>query len=189
MQLEKTILPGVLIIIPPRFGDARGWFCETWNAEKLALLGITTNFLQDNHSYSAAKGTLRGLHYQRPPHAQDKLVRCSRGTVFDVAVDIRRGSPTYGKWVGVELSAENGKQLFIPKGLLHGFVTLEKNCELQYKCSDFYAPDYDGGIRWDDQTIGVDWGLKEDAPVLSAKDAVAPLMADFKTPFDWRGSL
>lgn len=185
MRIDKTALDGVVEITPDRFGDARGWFSETWNASKLAAAGIDLPFVQDNHSFSAAKGTLRGLHYQKPPRAQDKLVRCTRGAIFDVAVDVRKGSPSYGKWVGVELTAANGKQLLIPKGFLHGFVTLVEDCEVQYKCSDVYAPDCDGGIRWDDPTIGIDWGLNGAAPVLSAKDTVAPLLADFESPFTW----
>lgn len=184
VQIENTSLPDVILITPPRFGDARGWFSESYNAVKLAAGGIGTVFVQDNHSMSGPVGTLRGLHYQRPPHAQDKLVRCSRGVIFDVAVDIRRGSPTYGHWVGVELSAENGKQLLVPKGFLHGFVTRTEGCEVQYKCSDIYAPDCDGAIRWDDPDIGVDWGLTG-APTLSAKDQTAPLLAGFQSPFEW----
>lgn len=187
MQIDPTPLPGVLILTPPRFGDARGWFSETWNAARLAEAGITTPFVQDNHSFSAAKGTLRGLHYQRPPRAQDKLVRCTRGAILDVAVDVRRGSPAYGQWVGVELSAETGRQLLIPKGFLHGFVTLCDDCEVQYKCSDTYAPDCDGAVRWDDPDLGIDWGLGGVVPVLSAKDAAAPLLADFETPFVYEG--
>lgn len=187
MHIEQTALTGVLVLTPARFGDDRGWFSETWNASRMVALGLDIGFVQDNHSMSGAAGTLRGLHYQRPPHAQDKLVRCTRGVIFDVAVDIRKGNPTYGKWVGVELSAANGKQLLVPKGFLHGFVTRTPDTEVQYKCSDVYAPDCDGGIRWDDPTIGIDWGLS-DAPVLSAKDTVAPLLADFDSPFVWEGS-
>lgn len=184
VQFEKTSLPDIVLITPPRFGDDRGWFSESYNAAKLAAAGISTVFVQDNHSMSAEIGTLRGLHYQSPPHAQDKLVRCSRGVIFDVAVDIRRGSPSYGQWVGVELSAENGRQLLVPKGFLHGFVTRSANCEVQYKCSDIYAPDCDGGIRWDDPDIGIDWGLTA-APILSAKDQSAPFLAGFQSPFEW----
>ena len=135
---------------------------------------------------SAKVGTLRGLHYQAPPHAQDKLVRCSRGAILDVAVDIRRGSPYYGRWVGVELTADNGRQLLIPKGFLHGFVTRAADCEVQYKCSDVYAPDCDGAIRWDDPDIGIDWGVS--APVLSAKDVAQPLFSDWMSPFVWEPS-
>lgn len=186
MNIEHTALPGVVIITPKRFGDDRGWFSETWNATAMAKAGLDIPFVQDNHSMSAAVGTLRGLHYQRPPHAQDKLVRCTRGAIFDVAVDIRVGSPTYAQWVGVELTAVNGKQLLVPKGFLHGFVTRLPDTEVQYKCSDVYAPDCDGGIRWDDPTIRIDWGLQGE-PVLSAKDKVAPLLRDFQSPFVWEG--
>lgn len=180
MQIEKTDLPDVMILTPRRFGDARGWFSETWNAERLREAGIDLAFVQDNHSFSARKGTLRGLHYQSPPRAQDKLVRCSRGAILDVAVDGRRGSPAYGNWVAVELGAENGRQLLVPKGFLHGFITLTDDCEVQYKCTDVYAPQHDGAVRWD--SVGIDWG-HEDAPVLSDKDMAAPAFADWQSPF------
>lgn len=182
MKIETTALDGVLILTPQRFGDERGWFTETYNAGRMAAAGISTVFVQDNHSMSGAAGTLRGLHYQRPPHAQDKLVRCSRGAILDVAVDFRRGSASFGKWVGVEISAENGRQLLVPKGFLHGFVTRVADTEVQYKCSDIYAPDCDAGVRWDDPDIGIDWGLTGD-PVLSAKDKVAPLLRNVESPF------
>lgn len=182
MQIEPTSLPGVMILTPARFGDARGWFCETWNARRMAAAGLDVDFVQDNHSMSAAVGTLRGLHYQAPPHAQDKLVRCTRGAILDVAVDIRRGAPTYGHWVAVDLTADNGRQLLVPKGFLHGFVTRAPDTEVQYKCSDIYAPDCDGAVRWD--SLGIDWGLAGD-PVLSAKDAGAVAFADFQSPFVW----
>ncbi len=183
MLIEKTGLPGVLILTPRRFGDARGWFSEVWNHQVLAKSGITVDFVQDNHSYSRDVGTVRGLHYQSPPHAQAKLVRCGRGRVFDVAVDIRKGSPTFGKWTGEELSAENGKQLLIPAGFLHGFVTREPDSELLYKCSDFYAPDCDGAVRFDDPDLGIDWGIDPDSAILSEKDRAAPLFRNFVTPF------
>ncbi len=183
MQIERTALDGVLVLTPKRFGDDRGWFTETWNAKTLTAAGLEFDFVQDNHSMSAAVGTVRGLHYQAAPHAQDKLVRCTRGLILDVAVDFRRGSPTYGKWVGAELSPENGKQLLVPKGFLHGFVTRAENTEVQYKCTDVYAPDCDGAVRWDDPDIGIDWGTT--APILSGKDAVAPLLADVTSPFEW----
>lgn len=136
MKIEQTALEGVLIVTLQRFGDDRGWFCETWNAARLAAAGVDVAFVQDNHSLSAAAGTLRGLHYQRPPHPQDKLVRCTRGLIWDVAVDFRAGSPSFGQWFGVELSPENGMQLLVPKGFLHGFVTRAPDTEVQYKCSD-----------------------------------------------------
>ena len=185
MQLDPTALPGVMILTPARFGDARGWFSETWNAARMAEAGLDLAFVQDNHSFSAEKGTLRGLHFQRPPRAQVKLVRCTRGTILDVAVDIRKGSPHYGQWVGVELSAENGKQLLVPKGFLHGFLTLTPDCEVQYKCTDTYAPDCDGAVAWN--SVRIDWGLNGATPVLSAKDAAAPALADFDSPFTYEG--
>lgn len=185
MQVEQTAVPGVLVLTPARFGDARGFFSESWNKQRMAEHGIDLDFVQDNHSLSAAVGTVRGLHFQAPPHAQDKLVRCGRGALFDVAVDIRTGSPTYGHWVGVELSAENGKQLLVPKGFLHGFITTEPNTEICYKCTDYYAPDCDGAVRWD--SCGIDWGF-EGTPILSDKDAAAPALADFDSPFVWEGA-
>ena len=183
MLIEPTEIPEVLILTPRRFGDARGWFSETWNAARLVEAGIDLPWVQDNHSFSAAKGTLRGLHYQAPPRAQDKLVRCSRGAILDVAVDFRAGSPRFAQWVGVELSAENGRQLLVPKGFLHGFVTLTEDTEVQYKCTDFYSPEHDGSVRWDDPTIGIDWGVA--APILSDKDRTAPLLAAVQSPFQW----
>lgn len=185
MQIEETALPGVLILTPARFGDARGFFSESWNRKTLADRGITLDFVQDNHSLSAAANTVRGLHFQAPPHAQAKLVRCGRGRIFDVAVDVRRGSPTYGAWVGEELSAENGKQLLIPAGFLHGFATREADSEILYKCSDHYAPECDGAVLW--SSCGIDWGLTG-APVLSAKDAAATPFDAFDSPFAWEGA-
>ncbi|MCB6178382.1 dTDP-4-dehydrorhamnose 3,5-epimerase [Rhodobacter sp. Har01] len=185
--VTETALPGVLILTPRRFGDARGWFAETFSAARMAEAGLDhLTWVQDNHSFSAARGTLRGLHYQAPPHAQDKLVRCSRGAIRDVAVDFRAGSPSFAKWVAVDLTAENGRQLLVPRGFLHGFVTLTEDTEVQYKCTDVYAPDCDGAVRWDDPEIGIDWGLE--APVLSAKDAAAPLLAAAPRPFRWEGA-
>ena len=185
MQIEETGLSGVKILTPNRFGDSRGFFSESWNRRTLADQGIEMDFVQDNHSVSAQVGTIRGLHFQAPPAAQDKLVRCGRGRLWDVAVDIRKGSPSYGRWIGVELSAENGRQLLIPKGFLHGFVTREPDTEICYKCTDYYAPDCDGAVRWD--SCGIDWGLTID-PVLSDKDAAAPALAAFDSPFTWDGS-
>lgn len=185
VKIEETSLPGVKILTPTRHGDARGFFSESWNRAALAEQGIDIDFVQDNHSLSAAPGTVRGLHFQSPPHAQAKLVRCGRGRLFDVAVDIRRGSPSYGKWTGVELSFENGKQILVPSGFLHGFVTREPDTEIIYKCSDYYAPDCDGAVRFDDPDIGIDWGIDPALAVTSAKDAAAPLLADFETPFVW----
>lgn len=160
---------------------------ETWSAARAASQGIDVDFVQDNHSYSAAVGTVRGLHFQRPPHAQAKLVRCLRGAVMDYAVDVRAGSPTYGQWVSAELSAENGHQLFIPVGFAHGFVTLQPDTEIAYKCSDLYAPDCDGGLAWDDADIGIDWLLPASGPVLSDKDRALPGLAAFVSPFAYDG--
>lgn len=187
MQIDPTALPGVLILTPARFGDHRGFFSESYNRAKAKAAGIEIDFVQDNHSLSREIGTVRGLHFQAPPHAQDKLVRCGRGRLFDVAVDIRRGSPTYGKWAGVELSFENGRQLLIPAGFLHGFVTREPDTEIVYKCSDYYAPECDGAVCFDDPAIGIDWGLDPAAAILSAKDAKAPFLADFDSPFMFEG--
>ncbi|MEO0467938.1 MAG: dTDP-4-dehydrorhamnose 3,5-epimerase [Pseudomonadota bacterium] len=182
MDITDTALPGVKIITPARFGDARGFFSETWNSARMAQAGLDIAFVQDNHSLSSQPGTLRGLHMQTPPHAQAKLVRCGRGALLDVAVDIRRGSPTYAHWVGVELSFENARQLLIPAGFLHGFVTLQPDTEIIYKCSGFYAPDCDRAVRYDDPAIGINWGLSA-APVLSDKDRAAPLLAELDNPF------
>lgn len=182
MEIEQTGLEGLVVITPPRFGDDRGFFAETYSAAKLAPHGITIRFVQDNHSLSADVGTIRGLHFQAPPHAQDKLVRCGRGRLFDVAVDIRKGSPTYGQWFGIELTFENGKQLLVPAGFAHGFITREPGTEIIYKCSDFYAPETEGAIVWNDPDIGIDWGL-EGTPILSGKDADAGTLADLDSPF------
>jgi len=185
LEIITTELPGVLILIPKRFGDNRGFFSETYNKDTLACHGISTVFVQDNHSLSRDIGVVRGLHFQAPPHAQDKLVRVGTGVVFDVAVDIRKGSPTFGNWIGVELSSENGRQLFIPKGFLHGFVTRTPNSELLYKCSDVYAPDCDGSVLCSDPDIGIDWGINTDDFILSDKDKTAQSFAEFDSPFIW----
>lgn len=177
----------VVLIKPKRFGDDRGWFTETYNQKIFTDLGVDGQFVQDNHSYSAPAGTLRGLHFQSPPHGQAKLVRCIRGSIWDVAVDVRRGSPTYGQWVAAELSAQNGHQLFVPVGFLHGFVTLEPDCEVTYKVTDFYAPECDGGIAWDDPDLALPWPLPVAAPVLSGKDAKQPRLAAFDSPFSYDG--
>lgn len=187
MKLEKTKLQGLLVITPPRFGDVRGFFAETYSREKLAAQGVALEFVQDNHSLSAQMGTVRGLHFQAPPRAQAKLVRCGRGVLFDVAVDIRRGSPSYGRWFGAELSFENGRQLFIPAGFAHGFVTRTPDTEIIYKCSDGYAPQTEGALAWNDPDLGIDWGLGDLAPILSDKDAAAPAFADFDSPFFYDG--
>jgi len=176
MQVTKTNLEGVLILEPKVFGDARGWFMETWSARKMEAAGLNFNFVQDNQSYSAHKGTLRGLHYQTAPFAQAKLVRCTRGKLLDVAVDIREGSETFAKWVAVELTAENKKQLLIPRGFAHGFLTLSDDVEIQYKADNFYAPNCDGNIIWNDAEIKIDWPF---APtILADKDAKAPTLRE-----------
>ncbi|WP_308918301.1 dTDP-4-dehydrorhamnose 3,5-epimerase [Jannaschia sp. LMIT008] len=182
MQIEETDLPGVVLIAPRRFGDHRGFFAETWNARAFAAAGLDLAFVQDNHSVSAQVGTLRGLHFQGAPSAQGKLVRCGRGRLFDVAVDIRRGSPTHGRWTGRELSAANGHMLWVPEGFAHGFVTREPDTEIVYKCTGFYDPAAEGTLRWD--SVGIDWGLDGD-PVLSAKDAAAPGLDALDSPFVW----
>ena len=187
MELKITSLPGVVALIPRRFGDTRGFFSESWNRKRMLDHGIEIDFVQDNHSLSAQVGTVRGLHFQSPPHAQDKLVRCGKGRLFDVAVDVRRGSPTFGQWIGEELSFENGRQLLVPKGFLHGFMTLEPDTEIIYKCSDYYAPECDGAVHWD--SCGVDWPIDVATPVLSDKDKVAQTLADFESPFVYESSL
>ncbi len=184
MTIIPTSLPNVLCLTPARFGDHRGFFSESYSRARMAEQGVTTDFVQDNHSLSREVGTVRGLHFQSPPHAQAKLVRCGRGALFDVAVDIRKGSPTYGQWVGEELSFENGKQLLIPEGFLHGFITLQPDTEIVYKCSDYYAPECDGAVRWD--SCGIDWNF-ESTPILSEKDEAAPALADFDSPFVYEG--
>ena len=185
MKITETELAGVKIIEPDVFLDNRGFFYESYSYAKYTEAGITDVFVQDSHSLSGVKGTLRGLHFQLNPRAQAKLVRCVRGAMLDVAVDIRKGSPTYCKWISVELSSENFKQIYLPAGFAHGIVTLTDDVEIQYKTSDFYAPEYDRCIRWNDPDIGVDWGLVEN-PVLSPKDANAPLLGDCENNFYFR---
>lgn len=187
-EFLSTPLSGVYEITSKRFGDHRGFFSESYNAQVFEKQGINIPFVQDNHSLSATKGTIRGLHFQSPPHAQAKLVRCGRGALFDVAVDIRKGSPTYGRWYGTELSFENGKQLLIPAGFLHGFLTLVDDTEIVYKCSDFYAPDCDGAVVWNDPDIAISWPETGVAPVLSAKDEAAQMLKNFDSPFTFEGS-
>jgi len=178
----------VQLVEPRRFADARGWFAETWSAAAFAARGIACDWAQDNHSLSRPAFTLRGLHFQLPPHAQAKLVRCVRGRVFDVAVDVRAGSPTYGRWTAAELSAENGRQLFVPEGFAHAFLTLEPECEVLYKCSAPYAPAAEGGLRWDDPDLAIAWPLPAGtAPELSDKDRVLPGLADLAPPFAYDG--
>lgn len=182
MLLTHTYLEGVAVIEPKVYGDHRGWFMETYSEASLAQYGINLQFIQDNHSFSAVKGTLRGMHYQLHPKSQAKIVRCSKGAIYDVAVDIRKGSPTYGQWVGIELSADNKKQLLIPRGYAHGFITLTEDVEVQYKADQFYAPDYDRGFLWSDPDVAIKWPSAAE-PVLSAKDEKAPLLKDAENNF------
>ena len=181
MKIIKTKLNGVLIIEPDVFGDNRGFFMESWNKKKMEEVGLYYDFVQDNHSKSTVKGTLRGIHFQKGDKAQAKLVRCVKGVVLDVAVDLRKNSPTFKQWVGVELSAENKKQLLIPRGFGHGFLTLTDDVEFLYKADNYYVPEADAGIRWNDPDIGVEWGIKN--PILSEKDKKNPFLKDCKELF------
>jgi len=185
MTFTPLSLPGVYLLEPALYGDARGWFYEMYSEKTLAEIGITARFVQDNRSYSAQKGTLRGLHCQASPCAQGKLFSCLRGSILDVAVDARRDSPTYMQWVSAELSAENRRQLWIPRGCLHGFLTLTDDAEVFYKVDAFYSPEHDRSVRWDDPAFGVAWGVEE--PVLSAKDANAPLWSEAGLVFGMEG--
>lgn len=189
MKVIKTKLDGVIIIEPDVFGDHRGYFMETYSKKKYKELGIDVDFVQDNMSFSAQKGTLRGLHWQNAPMAQSKLVSCTRGKVIDVAVDIRKNSPTYGEWVSVELSEENKRQFFIPQGFAHGFLTLSDNVEFRYKVDNFYSKEHDRGIRYDDPIANVDWGslLNGIEPILSEKDKNGPILEDADCNFIYEG--
>ena len=180
-------MPIVRLIETRRFGDSRGWFSETYAEAKYAALGIDVRFVQDNQSYSAHAGTIRGIHFQTPPHAQAKLVRCPRGRIIDYAVDLRKGSPTFGRYAFAELSAESGRQLFVPAGFGHAFVTLEPDTEVAYKVSDVYAADCDGGVAWDDPELGIDWPLPASGAVLSDKDKALGRLANFDSPFVYDG--
>lgn len=183
MKAIKTKVEGAIVLEPDVFGDNRGWFMESYSKKKLAEVGIDVDFVQDNRSFSAEKGTLRGLHCQLNPTAQSKLLTCIRGTILDVAVDIRKGSPTYMQWEAVELSGENKKSFFIPKGCLHGFLTLTDDVEVMYKVDEFYSPADDRSIRYDDPELGVEWG--DITPILSQKDMNAPLLKDSDVEFTY----
>ena len=174
-------LDGVFEIRPRRFGDDRGFFSEVWRDDWLGDLGLDVRFVQDNHSYSKARGVLRGMHFQRPPAAQDKLVRVARGAIFDVALDIRAGSPTLGRWAGIVLSAAEWNQLFIPKGFAHGFVTLEDDTDVLYKVSAAYSPEHDCAIRFDDPAVAIGWPVDPASITVSEKDRTAPFLADVET--------
>ena len=183
MECIPTEIPDVKVLVPKKFGDHRGFFSEVYSDKLLAGCGINLRFVQDNHSLSAEKGVVRGLHYQLPPMAQDKLVRVVHGAILDVAVDIRKNSPTFGKHVTAILSAENWHQIFVPAGFAHGFVTLERNTEVLYKVTAYYSPSHERGIRWNDPKLGIDWGIEESAAVLSQRDREHPMLADAKDLF------
>lgn len=186
MKITPLAIPEVLLITPARHGDERGWFSETFRASALDEADFSGGpFVQDNHARSATRGVLRGLHFQAPPHAQDKLVRCVRGAIFDVAVDIRKGSPTYGRWVGAELSADNGAQLLAPKGFAHAYCTLTDDCEVIYKVTGYYAPQSEGTLRWNDPALAIDWGVAPGDITTNARDAAAPLLAELDSPFGY----
>lgn len=182
-QIERLTIPDVLLITPKVHGDPRGAFAETYSRRDLAEAGFDGEFVQDNHSRSAQKGTVRGLHFQLGPHAQDKLLRVIRGTILDVAVDLRAGSPTWGRHVAVELSADNWRQLLVPKGFAHGFQTLTDDCEVLYKVTDYYAPAVEGGLLWNDPALGIDWPLGPEAAVINARDSAWPGLDGVGQPF------
>lgn len=183
LEVRRLELDGLLEIRPKRFSDERGFFSEVWREDQMAEAGIDARFVQDNHSFSAARGVLRGLHFQRPPAAQDKLVRVAHGSIFDVAVDIRSGSPTFGQWAGLVISAAEWNQLFVPRGFAHGFVTLEEGTEVLYKVSAHYSPEHERAVRFDDPAIGIHWPVEAGALILSEKDRSAPPLADVETGF------
>jgi dTDP-4-dehydrorhamnose 3,5-epimerase len=184
VNIESLAIPDLLLITPARHGDERGWFSETFRQSALNEAGFSGGvFVQDNHVRSTRRGILRGLHFQNPPHAQDKLVRCVSGAIFDVAVDIRRGSPTFGHWAGAELSADNGRQLLVPKGFAHGYCALSEICEVIYKVTDYYAPAAERALRWNDPALAIDWILPVEAITTNTRDAAAPLLAGLVTPF------
>ena len=183
MQIEELSISDVKLLIPRKHGDHRGFFSEVYNRRALAATGINIDFVQDNQSLSAEKGTVRGLHFQTPPLAQDKLVRVVRGSVFDVAVDLRRDSPTYGQHVNVTLSAKAWNQVLVPAGFAHGFMTLESDTEVIYKVSEYYAPEHDKGLLWNDPVLGIQWPIPEGEAVLSGKDRGLPRLAELATPF------
>lgn len=184
MKKLETLLPDVWILEPQVFGDTRGWFMETYSQRSWGILGINELFVQDNHSFTSQKGTLRGLHFQNNPMSQCKVVHVVQGAVLDVAVDLRKGSPRYLQWIAVELSAENKRMLYIPKGFAHGFLTLTENVEFQYKVDTFYSSEHDRSIRFDDSSIAVNWGISK--PILSAKDQNAPLLKDSDCNFVYK---
>lgn len=183
LEIEDLAIPEVKVLTPKRFGDDRGYFSETYNQRRFNELVQPLEFVQDNESYSAEQYTVRGLHYQAPPHAQGKLVRVLSGSILDVAIDVRKGSPTFGKHVGATLSAHNGRQILVPAGFLHGFITLEPETLVSYKVTDFYHQPSEGSVHWYSAALGIDWGIPESAGKLSQKDADAPDFEDFDSPF------
>lgn len=185
MEVRKLPIPDVLVLKPKRFEDDRGWFFESYNKDSISRHGIQVDFVQDNHSFSVKAGTVRGLHYQAPPFAQAKLVRVTQGRIYDVAVDVRLGSPTFGQYVGVELTSNGGEQIFVPSGFLHGFITLEDSTHVLYKVDNFYSKECDGAVRFDDPELGIDWGALASHAVLSNKDQQAESWASFKSPFSY----
>jgi dTDP-4-dehydrorhamnose 3,5-epimerase len=184
MKISKLSINGLLLVEPSRIGDARGFLSETFRADRFEEGAGPVTFVQDNHSMSAARGTIRGLHYQKAPRAQGKLIRVTKGAILDVAVDIRRGSPTYGRYEAVELSAENWRQLWVPAGFLHGFCTLVDEVEIIYKVTDYYSPEHDAGVRWSDPDIAVAWPVSPDKALLSEKDRVAPYLREIGPQFE-----
>jgi dTDP-4-dehydrorhamnose 3,5-epimerase len=188
MEIRNFDLPGLALLRPRQFADSRGSFTETYNEKAFHAAGITARFVQDNQSFSAKRGTIRGLHFQLPPAAQAKLVRVLRGSVYDVAVDLRAGSPAYGRWVGETLTADGGEQLFVPRGFAHAFCTLEASTVVAYKVDDFYAPASDSGLIWNDPTLAIEWPVAADEVVLSDKDLRLGRFADFASPFKYEGN-
>jgi dTDP-4-dehydrorhamnose 3,5-epimerase len=183
MEVIATDIPGVLLLKPRYFNDARGYFVETYNLRAARAAGLTADFVQDNQAFSHKRGTVRALHFQVPPRAQAKLVRVLRGSIYDVAVDLRVGSPTYGRWTAATLTAEHGEQVFVPRGFAHGYCTLEADTEVAYKVDDYYAPDCEGGLIWNDPTLAIDWPVAASEAMLSDKDLKLPQFADFVSPF------
>jgi dTDP-4-dehydrorhamnose 3,5-epimerase len=185
MQIEPLAIRDVLLVKPVKHHDNRGFFSETSRSDVLAAAGITAQFVQDNHVYSAERGVLRGLHFQTSPRAQGKLVRCTRGAILDIAVDIRKGSPTYGQHVSIELSAENWHQLWIPEGFAHGYVTLDPHCEVIYKVTEYWAPTYERGIAWNDPDLAIDWGISSADAIVAEKDRTQPQLRQLAPFFDF----